>query len=967
MQGHMRGPLSTSGSSAGLLLLIAGISCLCGCQNQPGESPSVESTGPPNILLVILDCVRADHVGAYGYGEGTTPHLDALAANGRLFERAYAPATWTIPSHVSMFTGRKTDLAGMPEDAGTAIAPWTPTLAGLLGVRGYRTGFFGNAPMMWEWPTLARGFSYTMATDAVNPLDHMGSDLPQIPERGSGGHARGDRPRDRREPRGGAPDAWQPFPPSQSPGEPTEEAGYVYSEFAYTRPAFLEWLDAAPADDPFFAFVHANDAHFPYSCGEVLRDGRTLSQHRKLMTKIDAITAPNANERGMGRPRELSGDELEHVLWSYDECVRQADEGLGVLVEKLRSRDQLDNTLLIIAADHGESLGVDGSYGHGTTHGNVTLGEDLIRVPLVVHYPAGKVTGRHTEPVSLVELFPTILESAGIEPTPNDGRSLWHAGDGEEKPRQLVVRGSRATKHRTTQQSGRMDHFAVVQGDRSVQVIFGETTTHRLVRPFGQEVIEDLAQTQQLLDGIFIPAVPAPPRPSQHKAPGDRWNLVIVDLPGLRRDALLAQDSMRGDMPALTRMLRDSVRFERAVAASHWTLPSLATLLTGRQPFSHGVLDREATLGPDVWTLAEVLAANGYRTAAFTGGLDTRAAFGLDQGFERYDDASTEELRTLGEAVPLAGSWLDGVDGEPFFVLLSGYDLHAPWHPAAAQAGPADGAIAKRTIDCGTLDAQWLTSWRDPGDGSSAQLPDGRQIEPAVLVDSVAACYRACLLDVDQALGDLFATLEERGRLRNTVIVLMGDHGESLGERGHMTRYHAAEVHSEVSRIPLLIRVPRKRAAGSHVDRWIGTADVMPTLLDLLTVAGPEAMDGVSLAGEFILDAGPAPAQDDGAVLSQAHDSMAFLSDDGLLVVPLAGPPQLFPLYDDDLPSEGEAIVDPAARHAAMAHFARYAQARSLAVASVAPRRSQVDQEFVELLRRYGYWDAEDEEAPAAP
>ena len=999
-----------------LLGLLLALPLLADCSGGGGITPPSETAAPPNVLLVILDCVRADHVGAYGYDGGTTPNLDALARDGLLFERAYAPATWTVPSHASMFTGRHTDLGQMPEDEGTGIAPWTPTVAGLLGASGYRTGFFGNAPMMWEWPTLARGFSKAMTERTDNPVPHMIGDraVPtELPHRRGGSQglspqgvdqeSQGPSPQElARGPKGPPPPELAQGPPKPHPlelargpkkphpmglargpqGPPSPDGDPrpaprrpdgpeilidQYSLFSYTTPPFLQWLDEAPADEPFFAFVHANDAHFPYACGSVLQDGRPTDAHNHLMAKIvhsveGAKRAASSNPEEPLPPEGLTGEEIRSLTAAYDECVTQADQGLGTLVQALRDRGQLDNTLLIIAADHGESLGDGGNYGHGTTHGNTSLGEELIRVPLVVHYPDGGVAGRHDQPVSLVDLFPTILETVGIDGPPSDGVSLWEADKEEQEARRIPVRGARASLRTQPGETGRMDHFAVVDGDAKVVVTYGETAVYRLPGLFGEEPIEDTATAQRLLDGIYVPSERSPHTVTREPAATARqMNLVVVELPALRRDVLLGANARLGDTPALTRLLRESVAFDRAVAASHWTLPAMATLLTGRQPFSHGVLERTDVLSDTEWTLAEVVAANGYRTAAFTGGLDTRAAFGLEQGFERYDDVGEHDLRALREAVPLAGSWMSGLGNEPFFLLLSGYDLHAPWHSSSITAG-RPGAL-----DCDDLDAQWLTQWRDPGDGSDSRLPGGDSVSSETLVAGVADCYHACLLDVDEALGDLYRLLEQQGRLNDTIIVLVGDHGESLGERGHMTRYHEQETHSEVSRIPLLIQLPRQRGAGTRVNRWIGATDVMPTLLDILAMEAPVAMDGISFAGEFDLDAEPPPVDVDGAMLTLSHDSMAFLSESGLLVSSLAGAPVLYPLFDDDLVAEAEELDDPEARRTAMALFARYAMSRELEVTPQNDRRSEVDPAFIELLRRYGYWDAADDDPVNTP
>ena len=451
----------------------------------------------------------------------------------------------------------------------------------------------------------------------------------------------------------------------------------------------------------------------------------------------------------------------------------------------------------------------------------------------------------------------------------------------------------------------------------------------------------------QLLEEIRVPQITGPrsrPRPAETH-PDDRpLNLVLLDVPGLRLDRLVGGDGP----PALMRLAKESVTFERATAASYWTLPAITSLFTGKHACSHGVLSRNDVLPDGDWTLAEVLSAHGFRTAAWTGGLDTAAHFGIDQGFRAYLDAPTDEIRTLRQTVPEAVAWMSEKTDEPFFVFLSGDDLHAPWHPPTGS--PQIGAHG---VDCTSLDAQWLARWR--GQEGATTLPDGTVLEVDQLRDVVQSCYDLCLDSLDVAVGEVVDGLGQLGLLDSTVVIVTADHGEALGERGHYTRFHAQEMRPEITRVPLMIRLPG--GVGRSEDSWIGTVDIMPTALELLDIEPPAGCEGRSAAWAFTLDADESPGGTRGALSVRSRNSVVFYSDDGVLTVDLPGPLQL-----DSL--DGEAIADPEIRWAAMRRLSDFAREQRLTVRETGGPVRHIDKELRDLLRRYGYWDLAGEDTP---
>lgn len=290
-------------------------------------------------------------------------------------------------------------------------------------------------------------------------------------------------------------------------------------------------------------------------------------------------------------------------------------------------------------------------------------------------------------------------------------------------------------------------------------------------------------------------------------------NLVVVTLDTTRADRIGAYGQPgAAETPVFDRLAREGVLFEQAMTSAPLTLPAHATMFTGGFPPQHGVRDNGGFfLDPSATTLAERLRGAGFRTGAFVGAYVLDSKWGLDQGFERYADdfdLSTAKggislgnvYRRAGDVVDLALPWLDGVQHERFFAWLHFYDAHAPYDPPEPFASRFRG---------------------QPYNGEIAYT--------------------------DAQLGRLVQFLEARSLLDRTVVVVLGDHGESLGE--HEEGTHGFFVYETATHVPFLIRAPFARASGRRVSSVVRTADLTPTLLDLLGVpaSGP-AVPGGSLA-----------------------------------------------------------------------------------------------------------------------
>jgi arylsulfatase A-like enzyme len=282
------------------------------------------------------------------------------------------------------------------------------------------------------------------------------------------------------------------------------------------------------------------------------------------------------------------------------------------------------------------------------------------------------------------------------------------------------------------------------------------------------------------------------PRPS---------GLVIVTLDTTRADRLPAYGFGSVATPAIDGLASRGAVFDEAVSVAPLTLPAHTSLFTGLYPPHHGVRDNtDRALDPAHPTLASLLHDRGFHTAAFVGAIVLGADRGLSRGFDVYDDGRAPGLppprrRPGREVVDRARAWIDSLDGQPFFLWVHLYDVHAP------QALPVEFRRAS-------------------GDR-----------------------YEGGIAYVDDQIGRLLDALGRRDRLSNTVIVVAGDHGESLGDHGEQE--HGIFLYESTLRVPLVVCAPG--VAARRVAGVTSVVDLFPTVLRLLGVAVPAPGDGVSL------------------------------------------------------------------------------------------------------------------------
>jgi arylsulfatase A-like enzyme len=346
----------------------------------------------------------------------------------------------------------------------------------------------------------------------------------------------------------------------------------------------------------------------------------------------------------------------------------------------------------------------------------------------------------------------------------------------------------------------------------------------------------------------LLSTLPACGRPARA---GD-WppNVVLVSFDTTRADRLSCYGYGRETTPNVDRLAKEGVLFAQCTSQSPKTAPSHMTVLTGLLPDAHGVRN----LGPNdnialsaaVPTLAEVLRANGYRTAAFTGGGHLCEELGFDRGFDEFHEVG--RVRGVFERGMEAA---EDYAGWPFFLFLHTYEVHDPYVPPAehrhrwTDASYPGRIVSDKAELVDRAGGEWKDQHRvfwelvDPGSGADLR--------------HLSDLYDASLRFADEQLGRLLERLDELGELDRTVVVFLSDHGEELGERGEFLHDSVRET---VLRVPLLVRPPAG-APRELVERVAESParllDVLPTVLRLVGAEPPPHLQGRDLLADLRL------------------------------------------------------------------------------------------------------------------
>ncbi len=393
----------------------------------------------PDVIFIVLDTLRADRLGCYGNARAITPNMDVLAGEGALFAQAVSPAQWTIPSHASLFTGLYPTGHGVTQYQ-QRLSPDIPTLAEVVHAQGYETVGVSNNGLIGVFPNgLTRGFetfyNYGGAT----------------PERLRGSYPSAIEP---------ILDRWMrlvarisyPIQSYLSQSDLalrlllTSWATPVWSRVAHTKGQnersvadlcrFLRRRDRKEPARPLFLFLNLMETHLPLWPPRkyIERVSPGLIENRRAQEIMRAWRRDAYRwEAPLDPP--LTEDERRVIDALYNAEVAYQDQFLGDLFSLLRERARSEETLTILVSDHGQGLGEHGFFGH-----SFVAYQELVHVPLVIHWPDTVTPSRIQAPVSTRRVFHTVLDAVGSSCSESTGlsraaiqeQSLLGCGDDDE-------------------------------------------------------------------------------------------------------------------------------------------------------------------------------------------------------------------------------------------------------------------------------------------------------------------------------------------------------------------------------------------------------------------------------------------------------------------------------------------------------------------------------------------------------
>lgn len=423
-------PFHRCSRALGVLLLSAvGIAAGCG------------APVPCNVVVISIDTLRADAVGAYG-GPAPTPGLDRLAREGVTMQWAFAPTPTTAPSHATLFSGRDVQHHG-------TLGNGLITLQELPLERAFRDGGRVTAGFVSSY-VLSRELGWSAGFTTFDDRFTGGRGGLEKMEHGLTGDLQ------------------------QFAGKPLDRGGLV------TSSAVRQWIESAP--EPFFLFVHFFDPHAPYNAR-----GRYLAKLRDVSFDVGGRHVPGVEDETIAR-----------AVLGYHAEVLFVDENVQALLEALDQRGLTDHTLVSVTGDHGEGLGQHGWMAH-----TVSLYDEQIRVPWILRWPGVLPAGlRLASPVGLVDVAPTLAELGGVTlPGPVDGRSIAAELRSGKEPASKPVFGIRPRfkmryrDHFGEKRSVRTERWKLIRGEDTPDELYdlaadpGELHNLAAIQP---EVVKDL-------------------------------------------------------------------------------------------------------------------------------------------------------------------------------------------------------------------------------------------------------------------------------------------------------------------------------------------------------------------------------------------------------------------------------------------------------------------------------------------
>ncbi len=401
-------------------------------------SLGVVEEGAPNLLLLILDTVRAKNMSLYGYTRETTPNIDRLAGTGVTFDMAIATSPWTLPSHVSIFTGR------LPYETNTNfLIPYGgghSSIAEFFSERGYETaGFVGNLVYCTEESGITAGFAH---------YDDHQIRLSEFLKSFALGRRLESNPL-----------AHRLLSHFDAFGD--KDAAEVTNEF-------LGWIDDRQADRPFFAFLNYMDAHEPY-----LPPPRFERQFGTGTARNHSLNSYFIRWAARAGRHQMTAEEIAAEVAAYDGTIAYVDEQIGILLDRLRADGTLENTVVVVVSDHGEQFGEHGLHVHGNS-----LYLPNLHVPLMIAHGNNLPAGRRVSTAVSIRDIPATVASltgmGGSSPFPGSSLERFWAPMSEDSQPPLEPVFSELTDIRgaPTTKSLVVGRYHYIWGENRIEALF---------------------------------------------------------------------------------------------------------------------------------------------------------------------------------------------------------------------------------------------------------------------------------------------------------------------------------------------------------------------------------------------------------------------------------------------------------------------------------------------------------------
>ena len=783
---------------------------------------ALSQAAPPNVLLIAVDDLRPE-LGCYGSRIVRSPHIDALAESGRLFERAYCQQAVCNPSRTSLMTGLRPDSSGVTGNHVhfRSIHPDIVTLPQHFKQHGYHAqsigkiyhGVFPEGASKTRWDTMGDPQSWSVPTTRFGPRYYFTESGIEQAQQAFLSMYRPKNPK---------PTDWTeklvfgPMTESPDVGDETLYDGKVAR-------AAVETLDNLKnSDQPFFLAIGFIKPHSPFVAPKKYFD--LYNAEDLPLASRDSLPegAPEFAGHGSGEIRRYTDQpgrgpipdaNARRMRHAYYACISFIDAQIGRVLAALDESGLAENTIVALFGDHGYHLGEHGLWGKTTNF------ELDTRVPLIIRAPGMVNVGRPTQSITeLVALYPTLATLAGL-PVPEhcEGRIV---SDFVDSP----TSGAKDFALSQYPRGSQMGYSLRTDRWRYTEWIESQTGT-AAARELYDHGSDDPVETVNLAQR------------AEHSETVRRLSKQLRRSAGLRTEPerpnillIVGEDhgcelSCYGDpvveTPHIDRLAEQGMLFENGYVTQSVCSPSRSTIFTGLYPHQNGQLGlathqfRWFEQWPTTYSL---LKRSGYRTGLI-GKTHILPVDAVEPFVDfRFQKGSNFAKKNVSDYAVEAGKFFRESDA-PFFMTVNYPDAHWPLQ-------------------------------NEVGGLPTTRVPEERvQVMPYVGVETprlrkIAQNYYDCMLRLDECVGQLLSQLKDSGKADNTLVVFVGDHGAQMA-RGKVTVYEGG------MRVPYILRWPGVIPRGLRSQALVSTIDLLPTFADAAGFAPPKGIPGKSLREAF--------------------------------------------------------------------------------------------------------------------